>query len=702
MEGYDNAAYPTGSLAALDSATAARLGVEPGDALLITAGPGTAAAVTLAGPPDGGAGVLRLDSLTRMVLGTRLGADAAVSRFPDARTGRVTVELDAALAAGEGEAGVPERVRRAMRAAAMPVVEGGVAAVPAGPLDSHVVIRTVAVEGRAGRVGDATRIDVEPADLREFTRLNNAGLADVGGLGPAISELREVMELAIHYPRVLDRLGITPVRGVILSGPPGGGKTLLCRSLAGEFDAAFYYLSGPEVVGSLHGQTEESLRAVFAEAADHAPAIICIDEVEALTRNRRALSNQADLRAVAQLLALMDGLRRARGVFVIGTTNQVHLLDPAFRRPGRFDREIAVDEPDERGRLEILNVRTRGMPLSGAARALLPGLARDTAGYSGADLASLCGRAAGNALRRIVDRRGLGEAEQALAEADAIDTEDLLASLRATDPASSRDSHVEKAVPVALAGRTPALDRLRAVADSAAVTGDPQDTARAGALRAGVLLTGPAGTGKSAIARRLAHERGLRLLVIEGSELATRWLGETEEAMRNLSELAARLRPSMLLLEHVEAMAPRRTPGDPAGAGVTGQLALAIGTLAAKDGVLVVGTTSRPDLVDESLLGPTGLRVRIDVGLPDEEDRAAVLAAMLTDRGLCLPADELRALAARSDGLTPADLGIAVSLAGSGARGPGAAPGGQDGLARRLEEEMTQLRAQSADTEGER
>ena len=302
-----------------------------------------------------------------------------------------------------------------------------------------------------------------PADLKELTHPVNAGLADVGGLGPAVEELREVIQLAITRPEVLTRLGITPARGVVLHGPPGSGKTLLCRSLAGELDAAFYYISGPEVVGSLHGQTEESLRAVFSDAADHAPAIICIDEIEALTRNRRALSSHADLRAVAQLLSLMDGLRRARGVFVVGTTNQVELIDPAFRRPGRFDREIEIAEPDERARLEILTVQSRSMPLSAEARAALPRLAEGTVGFNGADLAAVCQRAGLAALRRITARGGLRGAEGLLATSEAVGVDDLVAAKAAVQPAGVRDAHFVTVPPRKLAGRTPALDRLRQI-----------------------------------------------------------------------------------------------------------------------------------------------------------------------------------------------------------------------------------------------
>ena len=379
VEMLDRARLPDGRVATLDPAIARPLGLAAGDLVVVRTSGGRSAVLRLdACPaPDEDSGVLRLDALTRRALGARIGTDVEVEP--------ATLRPAAALRLETAGPVEPAALQKALTG--VPLAAGAAVALPIGPQGSHVVVRVV--DG-AGVVGPDTELTAVAADLTELTHPVNAGLADVGGLGPAVEELREVIQLAITRPEVLTRLGISPARGVILHGPPGSGKTLLCRSLAGELDAAFYYISGPEVVGSLHGQTEESLRAVFADAADHAPAIICIDEIDALTRNRRALSSHADLRAVAQLLSLMDGLRRARGVFVVGTTNQVELIDPAFRRPGRFDREIEIAEPDERARLEILTVQTRSMPLAAEARALLPRLAEETVGFNGADLSSVC------------------------------------------------------------------------------------------------------------------------------------------------------------------------------------------------------------------------------------------------------------------------------------------------------------------------
>ena len=659
VEQLDRARVPDGRTATLDPDVAARLGAAVGGALLVRAGI-RAAAVVLTDPPpeDTGRGVLRLDALTRRAVGARVGTDVDVERADPREAAAVRLETSPAVD------GAPLRAALA----GVPVATGTALALPIGPQGSGIAVRVAAVDGGTPEVvtvGPGTDLTTTVADLRELTHPVNAGLADVGGLGDAVEELREVVQLAITRPELLTRLGIPAARGVILHGPPGSGKTLLCRSLAGELDAAFYYISGPEVVGSLHGQTEESLRAVFADAVDHAPAIICIDEVEALARNRRALSSHADLRAVAQLLSLMDGLRRARGVFVVGTTNQVELVDPAFRRPGRFDREIEIGEPDERARLEILTVQTRSMPLAAGARALLPRLAAETVGFTGADLAAVAQRAGLVALRRLTAHGGLRGAAAALDTAEAVTVDDLRAGRAAVQPAGVRDAHFVTLQRTDLAGRTPALDRLRQVSRVALGDGGGDPTSAG----SGVLLTGASGAGKTATVVALARETGLRLVVVSGPELASRWLGDTEESVRGLARAATRMRPSLLLLDHLEAMAPRRTEGrDPGDVRIAGQLAAILTELTRTPGVMVVGATSRPDLVDELVLGATGLRLRVEVPLPGDDDRAAILTARLAAAGVELPDDETAALAGRSAGLTPGDLVLATDLALSGGR----------------------------------
>jgi transitional endoplasmic reticulum ATPase len=679
--------YPDGLMAMLDPGVGARIGAGPGDAVVVRSGAGREAVLrlTAARSEDCSSGVLRLDELTRRALAARLGTDVQVAVCAPAEATAVTLEIDVAVQK-YGTASLLERLHAHLKEAGTPLVRGAAIALPVGPLGSHVVVRVAAVDG-VGIVAAHTELRLTGTDLRELTHPVNAGLADVGGLGSAVEELREVIQMAITRPEVLNRLGVTPARGVVLHGPPGSGKTLLCRSLAGELDAAFYYISGPEVVGSLHGQTEESLRAVFSDAADHAPAIVCIDEIEALTRNRRALSSHADLRSVAQLLSLMDGLRRARGVFVIGTTNQVELIDPAFRRPGRFDREIEIVEPDEHSRLEILTVQSRSMPLSAEARAALPRLARETIGFNGADLAAVCQRAGLHALRRITARGGVGGAEELLATCEAVGIEDLVAAKAAVQPAAVRDAHFVTLPPRRLAGRTPALDRLRQI--SVVALGAAGD--EVSAAGSGVLLTGRSGAGKTATAAALARELCLRLVVVTGPELASRWLGDTEESVRGLAKVTKRMRPSLLLLDHLEAMAPRRTEGrDPGDIRIAGQLAAMLTELTGTAGVVVVGATSQPELVDDLVLGATGLRLRVHVPTPDEDDRAAILAAQLDAAGAELADSELPALAELAEGLTPGDLVLAVDLAVALARTTGRS------LADSLAHELSGLAARPA------
>ncbi|MGH9114825.1 MAG: AAA family ATPase [Acidimicrobiales bacterium] len=497
------------------------------------------------------------------------------------------------------------------------------------------------------------------------------GFEDVGGLARQVAAVRELVELPLLHPEVYAELGIQAPRGVLFCGPPGTGKTLTARAAATEMEASFYRVSGPEVVGSYSGQTEENLRRLFADAQRSAPSVILVDEVDALAPARRNASTMSDSRSVGQLLALMDGLRNAAGVVVIGTTNQVEALDPALRRPGRFDRELHFASPGAAERLEILRIHVRGMPLSRAAAQSLPEVAGAAHGFVGADLMELAREAGLGALRRGAFLGGsprVGE-DQLVVEAD-----DLRAALAAIRPAALRQSLLDDATTTMddIAGYHHVKQRLVEIGRLAV-------GASAGRT-VGVLLEGPPGTGKTLLAQALAAELDVNLVVARGPELYSQWLGESEAAVRQLFAVARRSAPVVLVIDQLDALAPRRelAGADPTRASqrVVGQLLAEFDVGAGLHCVLVVGVTSRPDDVDPSVRRPgrIGLRVRMD--LPDAQDRRYILELFLARAGIRLgswDSSRVQGLVSASAGLSGADLAMACELAGLAAsrRGPG-------------------------------
>ncbi len=481
---------------------------------------------------------------------------------------------------------------------------------------------------------------------------------DVGGLAGQIAAVRELVELPLVRPDVYKRLGVTAPRGVLFCGPPGTGKTLTARAVANEVDARFYRISGPEVVGSYSGQTEENLRRLFAEAERTAPSVILVDEIDALAPSRRTASTLSDTRSVGQLLALMDGLRDAAGVVVIGTTNQVDALDPALRRPGRFDRELYFPTPSAEERLRILRVHLRRMPLSRGAAAAVTDVARAAHGFVGADLMELAREAALSALRRLPAL----EAQAVDPMSVVVQDDDLRAALTAVRPAALRQALLTEST-TAMSD----LGGLRTVKARLCDIGRLALRSRSG-LAVGVLLEGPPGTGKSSLANALATELGINLMVVRGPELYSQWLGESEEGVRRVFSVARRTAPVVLVLDQLDVLAPSRdvSGGDPTRVSqrVVGQLMTEL-EADRSAGLVVIGITSRPDQVDPALLRPGRLGIRVRVGLPDQEDRRDILTLLArrygahTDRD----AEEVESMVAATDGLSGADIRYAFELA---------------------------------------
>ncbi|GAA5190382.1 CDC48 family AAA ATPase [Rugosimonospora acidiphila] len=497
---------------------------------------------------------------------------------------------------------------------------------------------------RAGHDTQVTFLDPDPDIARR-----GVTFAEVGGLDGAISRLRDLIELPLLRPGLYRSLGVRAPKGVILHGPPGTGKTLLSRAVAAELGANVLKMPATELVGTYSGETEANLRSLFSEAAHHAPTLIIIDEIDVIATSRGRLASQGDIRATTQLLTLMDGLEQVDGVVILATTNRLDAMDEAFRRPGRFDEELYIGPPDPAARREILSVHTREMPLTREAEAAFAQVADGrTAGFTGADLMRLARETGLSAARRLAaGGSGLEIAESARDTEVSIRAADVYAGLDRVTPSAMRGMPVPDAVLD--------WDELDGLDDLKRSVLDAADAAlRPGAgRREGVLLTGGSGNGKSAVVQALARRVNANLVVVDGSTIFTQWLGESEAAIRALFGRARDVSPAVVVLEHLDSIAPRRVAGhvESATSRVLSALLSCVDEALGRTGVLVVGVTDRADIIDPALTraGRLGLHLRIDA--PDDARRRQILSRLLTGH----PDADLARLVTDTQGLSAAE-----------------------------------------------
>jgi transitional endoplasmic reticulum ATPase len=490
---------------------------------------------------------------------------------------------------------------------------------------------------------------------------------DIGGLRKQVLRIREMIELPLRYPELFDKLGIDPPKGVLLYGPPGCGKTLVAKALANETSAYFTHIGGPEIMGKYYGESEERLRNIFEEAQAHAPAILFIDEIDAVAPKREDMGSQQQVekRVVAQLLSLMDGLKSRGQVAIIGATNAPQLIDPALRRPGRFDREINIGVPERSGRREVLDVHTRGMPL--AEDVSLDRLAEMTHGFVGADLAALCREAAMSTLRGVAEEIPL-DAEHIpfdlLARLE-VKMSDFMDALNEVEPSALREVFTE--VPdvgwADVGGLDEAKTALRQVIEWPIQHPELFEQAKSTPPR-GVLLTGPTGSGKTLLAKAVANECHVNFIAIKGPELLSKWVGESERTVREVFKLARLSSPCIVFFDEIEAIAGRRGGGIDASVTerVISQLLAEMDGIEELRGVVVLAATNRPDLLDPALLRAGRFELRLDLPLPDEAARLAILKVHVSDKPVADDVD-LAAIAAASEGMSGADLEALVRRA---------------------------------------
>jgi transitional endoplasmic reticulum ATPase len=480
---------------------------------------------------------------------------------------------------------------------------------------------------------------------------------DIGGLQRELGLVREMIELPLRHPELFQKLGIDPPKGILLYGPPGTGKTLIAKAVANETDAYFINISGPEIMSKFYGESEQHLRELFQEGSDNAPAIIFIDEIDAIAPKRSEVTGEVERRVVAQLLALMDGLEARGQVVVIAATNRPEGIDPALRRPGRFDREIEIGVPDAAGRLQILQVHTRGMPIAGDVK--LEDLARTTHGFVGADLAALSKEAAMHALRRILPEIDLEqEIPQEVLDKLQVTEGDFTNVQKNIEPSAMREVFVE-APNVKwqdVGGLEAAKQELIEAVEWPIKFADAFGSINTRPPK-GVLLFGPPGTGKTLLAQAVATESEANFISIKGPELLSKWVGESEKGVRETFRRAKQVSPTIILFDELDAVAPTRGASSDSHVTerVVSQLLTELDGLEALKDVVVIGATNRPDMVDVALLRPGRLDRLVYIPPPNASSRAQIFAIHLQGKPLADDVD-IEQLAKETDGYVGADI----------------------------------------------
>ncbi|PUA33083.1 MAG: AAA family ATPase [Zestosphaera tikiterensis] len=492
-------------------------------------------------------------------------------------------------------------------------------------------------------------------------RMPRVTYEDIGGMKEVIERVRELVELPLKHPELFKKLGIEPPKGILLYGPPGCGKTLLAKAVAAESDAYFIAINGPEIMSKYYGESEQRLREIFDEARKNAPAIIFIDEIDAIAPKREEVVGEVEKRVVAQLLTLMDGLEGRGDIVVIGATNRVHAVDPALRRPGRFDREIEIPMPDKQGRLEILQIHSRNVPLSEDVS--LEKIAEVTHGFTGADLAALVKEAALNALRRVLPKINLDEEiPPEIYDSLKVSMNDFIQALKVINPSGLREFLVE--IPEV---RWDDIGGLESVKQELRETVEwplkyPEGFSRLGIEPPkGILLYGPPGCGKTLLAKAVATESGANFIAIKGPEILSKWVGESEKAIREIFRKARTYAPAVVFFDEIDALAPVRgfAADSYVSERVVSQLLTELDSVERLNRVVVVAATNRPDLVDPALLRPGRIEKLVYVPPPDFRTRLEILKVHTRRTPLDVDVD-LEELARATEGFSGADLAALV------------------------------------------
>ena len=515
-------------------------------------------------------------------------------------------------------------------------------------------------------INPTTNLVIGKTREEEAAAARDLSYEDIGGLKGQLQRIREMIELPLRYPEVFERLGIDPPKGVLLYGPPGCGKTLIARAIAHETDAHFFSINGPEIIHKFYGESEAHLRKIFEDAAKKSPSILFLDEIDAIAPKRENVVGDVEKRVVAQLLALMDGLNKRQNLIVIAATNIPNALDPALRRPGRFDREISIPIPDRNGRLEILEIHSRGMPLADDVD--MSRLADITHGYVGADLEALCREAAMSCLRKVMQETGftLSSIPRETFARLVVKMDDFLTALREIEPSAIREVFLE--VPDVrwedVGGFKSLKEKLIETIEWPLKYADVFKKAGVTPPK-GILFTGPPGCGKTMLVKAVATESEVNFISVKGPSLLSKYVGESEKGVREVFKKARQASPCIIFFDEIDGLAPSRGSGS-SDSNVSGrvlsQFLAEFDGIEELKGVLVIGATNRPDTLDAAILRPGRFDVIVEIPLPEENDRMEIFKVHLKNKPVADDIDPAY-FASKTDGFSGADIAAVVKNA---------------------------------------
>ena len=649
----------------IDPDAAQSLNVMTGDALELSSFGKNAVLLSWPGrDKDRGTGLVRIDGYTRNKLDVGIGDTIEVKKVESKDAKSITFAPTEPLRIIGAEQYLAESLNGQL------MTKGDI--IPLNVMGQRIDLVVISTDPSGPIIiNDATKVTVSE-DSAKAVQASQEGKVpsityeDIGGIRNEIARVREMIELPLRHPELFKRLGVEAPKGVLLHGPPGTGKTLLARAVANETNANFYSIGGPEIMSKYYGESEEKLRNVFEQAEKNAPSIIFIDEIDSIAPKREEVSGEVERRIVAQLLSLMDGLKSRGKVVVIGATNRVNAIDPALRRPGRFDRELEIGVPDREGRLEILQIHTRGMPL--AKDVNLEKLADISHGFVGADLQSLSKEAGMRSLRRILPNIDLSS------ESIPSDTlrkiivtmNDFMDVIKEMEPSAMREVFVE--IPDISWDDIGGLESIKQEMQEAVewpLKYQGIFTFADAVPPKGILLYGPPGTGKTLMAKAAANESEANFISIKGPELLSKWVGESEKGVREIFRKARQAAPCIIFFDEIDAIAPKRG-GDFGDSHVTerliSQLLTELDGLEILTNVVVIGATNRPDIVDAALLRPGRFDRLLYVPPPDRDSRIQIIKIHIKKKPLDDSVD-IEKLADQTEGYTGADIASLSSAA---------------------------------------
>ena len=660
-------AYPIDSgrgIARLDPDTLLHLKLSPGDIIEIEGAETTAAKVWRADRQDWNTDTVRIDGFTRQNADVGIGERVTIRKAEAEKAKKLVLAPpeEASVQFGSEAAGMVKR-----QILKRPVVERDI--VPVMSSTNHPFMRSpgqaiplIAVETEPDGVclvTEDTEVELREEPISGYDK-TGGGITyeDIGGLEDEIQRVREMVELPMKHPQIFKKLGIEPPQGVLLHGPPGTGKTLLAKAVANETSASFFSIAGPEIISKYYGESEQQLREIFEDAKDDSPSIIFIDELDSIAPKREDVTGEVERRVVAQLLTMMDGLDSRGQVIVIAATNRVDSVDPALRRPGRFDREIEIGVPDEVGRKEVLQIHTRGMPLSDGVD--LDHLADETHGFVGADIESLGKEAAMKALRRYLPKIDLDEEDipPSLIDRMIVNKKDFQGALNEVEPSAMREVLVElpKITWEDVGGLEDPKQQVKEAVEWP--LSNPEKFDRMGIeAPKGVLLYGPPGTGKTLMAKAVANETNANFISIRGPQLLSKWVGESEKAIRQTFRKARQVSPTIIFFDELDSLAPSRGQemGNNVSERVVNQLLTELDGLEEMGEVMVIAATNRPDMIDPALIRSGRFDRLVLIGAPDEVGRKKILDIHTEDTPLS-PDVSLKEIAEITDGYVGSDL----------------------------------------------